>query len=100
MHTHASIPTVSQKMAEAHEVVEFGEPFYSRLSHPSLAPMSGAKHLIHSIQIPDSSCELGEGPIYRPEDDTLHFVDLLSAGVRQPGTSNDFRTGRLINPVP
>lgn len=87
-------------MAEAHEVVEFGEPFYSRLSHPSLAPMSGAKHLIHSIQIPDSSCELGEGPIYRPEDDTLHFVDLLSAGVRQPGTSNDFRTGRLINPVP
>lgn len=68
-------------MAETHEVVEFGEPFYSKLLHSSLTP-TPAQNFTHSIRIPDSSCELGEGPIYRPEDNTLHFVDILSAGVR------------------
>ena len=71
-------------MQETHEVVEFGEPFYSKLSHPSLTPLL-TKRFIEPIRTPDSSCELGEAPIYRPEDDTLHFVDLLSASVRRLG---------------
>ena len=67
-------------MSDTHEVVDFGEPFYGeRLCPP---PMS-AERLIQSNHVPDSPCELGEGPIYRPEDNTLHFVDLLSASVRR-----------------
>ena len=59
-------------MNETHEIVEFGEPFYGKLCPtPCLGPA------FHSI-ILDTPCELGEGPIYRSEDDTLHFVDLLS----------------------
>ena len=65
-------------MPETHEVVDFGEPFYSGFLNSPLTP---AFRL--STPISGSSCELGESPIYRPEDNTLHYVDLLSASVRR-----------------